>query len=78
MFVSLHIAGFATHGTGLIREIAATAAGLLGGLAASALMRVYRSPRTGKAVSRAGRLPSQAVAATHGARTTAEIPGRRS
>ena len=30
------------------------AAGVLGGLAAAALMRVYRSPRTGKPVSRAG------------------------
>ena len=32
----------------------ATIAGLLGGAAAMGLMRVYRSPRTGKAVSRAG------------------------
>ena len=42
-----------THGTGLSIELAAVAAGLLGGLAALGLMRVYRSPRTGKAVSRA-------------------------
>jgi hypothetical protein len=54
VFVSLYIVGFATHGTGLILEVAATIAGLLGGLAATALMRVYRSPRTGRAVSRAG------------------------
>ncbi len=54
VFVSIYITGFATHGAGLIIEVAATVAGLLGGLAASALMRVYRSPRTGKAVSRAG------------------------
>jgi hypothetical protein len=44
----------ATHGNGLAVEIAGIAAGLLGGLAAAALMRVYRSPATGKPVSRAG------------------------
>jgi hypothetical protein len=43
-----------THGTGLIVEIAGVVAGLLGGLAAVALMGVYRSPQTGKPVSRAG------------------------
>lgn len=42
------------HGTGLAVEIAGIAAGLLGGLAAAALMRVYRSPQTGAPVSRAG------------------------
>ena len=43
-----------THGTALAVEIAGVAAGLLCGLAASALMGVYRSPTTGKPVSRAG------------------------
>jgi hypothetical protein len=43
-----------THGTGLAVEIAGVAAGLLGGLAAAALMRVYRSPATGAPVSSAG------------------------
>jgi hypothetical protein len=43
-----------TGGTGLIVEIAGVAAGVLGGLAAAALMHVYRSPKTGKPVSRAG------------------------
>jgi hypothetical protein len=43
-----------THGAGLAVEIAAAAAGLLGGLAAVALMGVYRSPQTGRPVSRAG------------------------
>jgi hypothetical protein len=35
-------------------ELAGIVAGVLGGLAASALMTVYRSPKTGKPVSRAG------------------------
>jgi hypothetical protein len=43
-----------TSGTGLAVEIAGVVAGLLGGLAATALMGVYRSPQTGKPVSRAG------------------------
>ena len=42
------------HGTGLAMEIAGIAAGVLGGLAAAALMRVYRSGATGKPVSSAG------------------------
>ncbi len=41
-----------THGNGLVVEIAGIVAGLLGGLAAAALMGVYRSPETGKPVSR--------------------------
>ncbi len=44
----------ATRGSGLAVEIAGIAAGVLGGLAAAALMRVYRSPATGKPVSSAG------------------------
>jgi hypothetical protein len=44
----------ATSGSGLAVEIAGIAAGVLGGLAAAALMRVYRSPETGKPVSSAG------------------------
>ena len=43
-----------THGTGLVVEIAGIVAGVLGGLAAAALMSVYRSPDTGRPVSRAG------------------------
>jgi hypothetical protein len=43
-----------THGNGMAVEIAGIAAGLLGGLIAAALMRVYRSPATGKPVSQAG------------------------
>jgi hypothetical protein len=44
----------ATSGTALAVEAAGVAAGLLGGLAAAALMRVYRNPKTGRPVSRAG------------------------
>jgi hypothetical protein len=43
-----------SSGTGLVVEIAGVAAGLLCGLAAAALMGVYRSPETGQPVSRAG------------------------
>lgn len=43
-----------THGNGLLVELAGVAAGLLCGLVASVLMRVYRSPKTGKPVSAAG------------------------
>ena len=42
------------HGSGLMVEIAGVVAGILGGLAAAALMGVYRSPKTGRPVSRAG------------------------
>src|SRR5215469_6803123 len=44
----------ASNGMALAVEIAGVAAGLLGGLAVSALMGVYRSPTTGQPVSRAG------------------------
>jgi hypothetical protein len=43
-----------THGSGLLVELAGLAAGLLCGLVATTLMRVYRSPKTGKPVSAAG------------------------
>jgi hypothetical protein len=43
-----------THGNGLLVELAGIAAGLLGGLIVTTLMRVYRSPKTGKPVSAAG------------------------
>lgn len=51
--VPLFIDPLVTHGTGLAVELAGVAAGLLGGLLALALTRVYRSPRTGKAVTHA-------------------------
>jgi hypothetical protein len=40
-----------THGNGLLVELAGVAAGLAGGLIVSALMRVYRSQKTGKPAS---------------------------
>jgi len=43
-----------THGNGLLAELAGLAAGLLCGLLVSTLMRVYRSPLTGRPVSAAG------------------------
>lgn len=43
-----------THGNGLLVELAGIAAGLLAGLVVTTLMRVYRSPKTGKPVSAAG------------------------
>ncbi len=51
--VPLFIEPLVTHGTGLAVELAGTAAGLLGGLLALALTRVYRSPKTGRPVTRA-------------------------
>ena len=43
-----------TYGNGLLVELAGVAAGLFCGLLASALLRVYRSPRTGQPASAAG------------------------
>jgi hypothetical protein len=54
IIVPLFVSRPVLHGNGLAVEIAGVAAGVLGGLAAVALMRVYRSPSTGAAVSRAG------------------------
>jgi membrane protease YdiL (CAAX protease family) len=54
VIVPLFISQPVTHGTGLVVELAGAVAGLLCGLAAAGLMRVYRSPETGRPVSRAG------------------------
>lgn len=54
VIIPIFISAPVWHGTGLAVEIAGIAAGVLGGLAAAALMRVYRSPRTGGPVSAAG------------------------
>ena len=54
VIIPLFIQNPVTHGNGLTVEIAGIVAGLLVGLAAAALMGVYRSPETGRPVSRAG------------------------
>jgi hypothetical protein len=54
VIVPLFVSRPVTHGAGLAVEIAGIAAGLLGGLAAAALMRVYRHPATGAPASSAG------------------------
>ena len=54
VIIPFFVARPATHGMALAVEIAGVAAGLLGGLAVSALMGVYRSPTTGQPLSRAG------------------------
>ena len=54
LVIPLFLQSPVTHGNGLLVEIAGAAAGLLCGLFISTLMRVYRSPRTGKPASAAG------------------------
>ena len=54
VIIPLFVDSPVTHGRGLLVEIAGVVAGLLGGLVAATLMRVYRSPGTGKLVSSAG------------------------
>jgi hypothetical protein len=52
--VPLFIDSPVTHGNGLAVELAGVAAGVLTGLFAISLMKVYRSPKTGKPASAAG------------------------
>jgi hypothetical protein len=54
VIVPLFIQSPVTHGNGLAVEVAGVTAGILCGLAAAALIRVYRSERTGGPVSQAG------------------------
>src|SRR6185437_11410882 len=51
--IPVYLKSFTTHGTGLYLELAGTVAGILLGLLATGLMKVYRSPKTGGPVSRA-------------------------
>ena len=52
--VPLFIDPVVKHGNGLAVELAGVAAGLLTGLIAVSLMKVYRSPKTGRPISAAG------------------------
>ena len=52
--IPLFLKAVTTTGAGLYLEIALASAGVALGLAATALMSVYRSPGTGRAVSRSG------------------------
>jgi uncharacterized membrane protein YidH (DUF202 family) len=52
--IPLYLKAVTTAGTGLTLEIALAAAGVVLGLVAITLMTVYRSPTTGKPVSRTG------------------------
>jgi hypothetical protein len=54
VIVPLFVKAPATHGAALGVELGGVAAGLLGGLVAAALTKVYRSPESGSPVSRAG------------------------
>jgi hypothetical protein len=54
LVIPLFIDSPVTHGNGLLVELAGIATGLLGGAVVAALMRVYRSPRTGRPASAAG------------------------
>jgi hypothetical protein len=51
--VPLYLTALTTQGVGLTLEIAGAAVGLLLGLLATSMITVYRSPKTGKPVSRA-------------------------
>jgi len=53
VIVPIFVRAPATHGAALGVELAGAAAGLLGGLVAVALMKVYRNPESGSPVSRA-------------------------
>jgi hypothetical protein len=52
--IPLYLKAVATSGNGLALEVTLAAAGIVLGLVALRLMTVYRSPDTGKAVSRTG------------------------
>ena len=75
VIVPLFVSRPVTHGAGLAVELAGVVAGLLGGLAAAALMGVYRSPETGRAVSRAGAF--RAPPGWRVSRAGRPVPGRR-
>lgn len=67
--VAIFIKAVTTTGTGLTLELALAVAGVVLGLAATALMSVYRSPKTHKPVSRAGLAYATLWVVVIGART---------
>lgn len=67
--VPIYLKAVATHGTGLGLELTGALAGVIGGVCAAALVRVYRSPRTGRPVSAAGFGYAALWVAVIGART---------
>ena len=54
VIVPMYLKHPATSGTGLVLEVALTAAGLLLGLTAAALLKPHRDPETGQAFTNAG------------------------
>jgi hypothetical protein len=54
VIVPLFLKSVATHGRGLALELAGVAAGVVAGLIALALIRVFRSPSSGKPATAAG------------------------
>lgn len=69
VIVPMFLKGATSTGSGVTLEIAATVGGLLLGLLAASQTAVYRSPRTGKAASRAGLGYAAVWIAVIGART---------
>jgi hypothetical protein len=67
--VVIFMKAITTSGAGLTLELALAASGIVLGLAATALMTVYRSPRTHKPVSRAGLAYAALWVVVIGART---------
>jgi hypothetical protein len=67
--VVIFIKAITTTGAGLTLELTLAAAGVVLGLAATALMGVYRSPKTHKPVSRAGAAYAALWVVVIGART---------
>lgn len=54
LVIPLFVKSPVTHGNGLLIELAGIAAGLACGLLVSLLIRVYRSPKTGRPASASG------------------------
>lgn len=68
LIIPLFLKAVVTTGTGLTLELALAAAGVVLGLVGNSLMKVYRSPKTNKPVSRAGAAYAALWVAVIGAR----------